>query len=68
MENNNIKGEIGFSWTITSIGSVKNVKLVKNKTGDKALGKCFISTLKSLKFPSSGDRNAEVEYYPFSLK
>jgi hypothetical protein len=68
--NEKIAGKIALRWTIISSGSVENEAIVENKTGDKALAKCFLAKLKGWQFPYPTPKgtSAEVEYFPFTIK
>ena len=72
--NENVNGKIALSWTVVFSGSVKDAKIIENKTGDSLLPKCFISKLNTWKFPLiitptlSKDFSAIIDYYPFTLK
>lgn len=66
--NEKLSGKIGLGWTILGSGAVKEALIIENETGDRALGKCFLSKLKSWKFPKTNGASAEVDYFPFIIE
>ena len=66
--NEELSGIIALGWKIISSGAVKDAIIIENRTGDQTLAKCFVSKLKSWKFPKTNGASAEIEYYPFTIK
>jgi hypothetical protein len=72
--NENVSGKLAFKWTITRSGAVKDVVIIENKTGDRVLADCFVTTLKKMRFSIENTSSlskgfkAVVEYYPFVIK
>ncbi|MDP7111538.1 MAG: AgmX/PglI C-terminal domain-containing protein [Myxococcota bacterium] len=59
-------GLVQVGWTVTSSGSVRNVKVLVNSTGNKDMEQCIERTIGGWNFPSSG-ASVDIEY-PFKFR
>ncbi len=59
-------GVVQVGWTVTASGSVRNVKVISNSTGNDDMEKCIERTIAGWSFPSSG-AGVDIEY-PFKFR
>lgn len=60
--NPDLNGRVSVGWTIEA-GKVTSAKLVKNTTGDAALGECVVRAVRGFRFDAA--LTAEVSEYPW---
>ncbi len=59
-------GVVQVAWTVTAGGSVRNVKILTNSTGNQDMETCIERTIGGWNFPSSG-AGVDIEY-PFKFR
>jgi Ca-activated chloride channel family protein len=52
----NITGEVVVKWTVDPSGKIKDVEIVSNRTGSKAIEKCLVDWLKKQVLPASSGK------------
>jgi TonB family protein len=66
-KNDSIKGKVKIKFTIGSAGRITDIKVQKNSTGDKSVGDCIMSKVRSWRFPKPEGGSVTVSY-PFLLE
>lgn len=59
-------GVVQVGWTVTASGSVRNVKVISNSTGNDDMEECIERTIAGWSFPASG-AGVDIEY-PFKFR
>ncbi len=62
----NLFGVVQVGWTVTASGSVKNVEVISNNTGNADMEACIERTIAGWSFPSS-EAGVDIEY-PFKFR
>ena len=63
--NPSLSGKVTAEFTIVERGTVSNVKITTNSTGDDAVGKCVANTIRRFRFNPGPDGGSVTFSYPF---
>ena len=64
----NQKVKIEMSWEIQPNGRVSGASVLTGKYKDHSVGRCVLSAVKAMQFPSHGGKPIKIGKYPFGLK